>query len=224
MHRSSSLGLWLIARDVLTQNHLSLSLSLSPPLSLARSFARSPCLSVCLSLSLSLSLTHTHSLSLSHTHNLSISVSPPPSLSRQFARAVAVRARRSHSGRRLRAGEGPNQAWNVCRFSAGRGEFASTSQESEIENRRFAPTRAVALCAPSTNWCTPQNHLPAKGGHIVFFSRLDSCHTSPDSSERQCKSRTCKRRFDPCICGSLRATYSVEFLRAGAPLTLTPHT
>ena len=35
-----------------------------------------------------------------------------------------------------------------------------------------------------------RSHQPSEKKHIDFFNCLDVCHKSPDSSERQCKSRT----------------------------------
>ena len=34
---------------------------------------------------------------------------------------------------------------------------------------------------------------------FVWFNRIDLCFKSPDSDERQCNSRTWKRRFDPAL-------------------------
>ena len=48
-----------------------------------------------------------------------------------------------------------------------------------------------------------ENDQPSEGGQIVLFKCLDVYHKSPDSGERQCKSRICRRRCDP-PCGQAR--------------------
>ena len=40
---------------------------------------------------------------------------------------------------------------------------------------------------------------PSRGGANRLFNCLDVHHKSLGSRERQCKSRTCKRRFDPTL-------------------------
>ena len=42
-------------------------------------------------------------------------------------------------------------------------------------------------------------HQPSEGERIVFFSCLNSHHTSPDSGERQHKSKTFKNGFDSAL-------------------------
>ena len=42
-------------------------------------------------------------------------------------------------------------------------------------------------------------HQPEEGQRTVFFKCLDLYHTSPDSGERQCKSRAWKRRISPAL-------------------------
>ena len=42
-------------------------------------------------------------------------------------------------------------------------------------------------------------HQPSEWDQIVFFNCLDVYHKSPDSGERQYKSRTWERRCDPTL-------------------------
>ena len=53
----------------------------------------------------------------------------------------------------------------------------------------------------------------SEGEHITFFTCLDLYLKSPDSSERQYKSRTWTRRFDPAVI--LKQLVSIEAVLVG---------